>query len=58
MNDDLASDWFHQEAFRMMSGDYEQCPACSMGILNSVATESGPELWCDLCDACLVEDES
>ena len=55
MNDDLINDWLEHESFRMFSDEYQECPSCEMGILNSVTTESGPELWCDLCDARYVE---
>lgn len=55
MDDDLASDWLEHESFRVLSGDYEECPVCWMGILHSVATESGSEPWCDRCAPHFVE---
>ena len=58
MSDDLASDWLHHEAFRMFSDDYQECPACGIGILNQVETETRLELWCDVCDAHFIEDEA
>ena len=58
MTDDLTSDWLQHEVFRMFSEDYQDCPACCMGILNQVVTETRLELWCDICDAHFIEDEA
>ena len=41
MNYRVCRSRLQHEAFRRFAGDYQECPACSMGILNQVATESG-----------------
>ena len=44
-------EWLEFETFRILSDDYQQCPACEIGILIPVDSEPNAELLCDICDA-------
>lgn len=50
-DDDPLDDWIEFETFRILSDDYEQCPACNIGILIPVESETHTEFVCDICDA-------
>ena len=48
---DPLEEWMEFETFRILSEDYEPCPACEVGILIPVDSEPDTELVCDICDA-------
>ena len=49
-DDDLLNDWIAYETFRIVSDDFQQCPACEIGILNPTGSEDARRLACDVCD--------
>lgn len=50
-DDEPLEDWIEFETFRILAEDYEQCPACNIGILIPVDSDPNTELVCDVCDA-------
>ncbi len=46
LEDDPLEEWIEFETFRILSDDYEQCPACEIGILIPVDCEQSEAFQC------------